>query len=103
MFYIFIFPAILKNKNIAQLIRDVLSDLLSDDHSPRLQETVNHILATISCHAAVRAHHKLTIPEMSALLRDMETTENSGCCNHGRPTWTKLSMQQLDKLFLRGQ
>ena len=96
-------PAILKNKNIEQLIRDVLSDLLSDDHSPRLQETVNHILATISCHAAVRAHHKLTIPEMSALLRDMETTENSGCCNHGRPTWTKLSMQQLDKLFLRGQ
>lgn len=96
-------PAILKNKNIEQLIRDVISDLLVDDNSQRLQETANHILATISCHAAVRAHHKLTIPEMSALLRDMETTENSGCCNHGRPTWTKLSMQQLDKLFLRGQ
>jgi DNA mismatch repair protein MutL len=96
-------PIILKNKDIEQLIRDVLTDLLVGHPSRRLQETVNAILGTIACHAAVRAHHKLTIPEMEALLRDMETTENSGCCNHGRPTWTKMSLQELDKLFLRGQ
>jgi DNA mismatch repair protein MutL len=96
-------PMILKNKDIQQLVRDVITDLLVDNHSRRLQESVNAILGTIACHAAVRAHHKLTLPEMASLLRDMETTENSGCCNHGRPTWTKMSMQQLDKLFLRGQ
>ena len=96
-------PIILKNKNIEQLIRDVIADLLADQNSRRIEESINHILATIGCHDAVRAHHKLTIPEMNALLRDMETTENSGCCNHGRPTWTAMSMQQLDKLFLRGQ
>lgn len=96
-------PVILKNKNIEQLVRDVLSDLIADNTSDRLQHTINHILATIACYAAVRAHHKLTLAEMSALLRDMETTKNSGCCNHGRPTWTALSLRELDKLFLRGQ
>lgn len=96
-------PLILKNKDVPQLLRDAIADLLTHDHTKRLQENVNAILGTIACHAAIRAHHKLTLPEMAALLRDMETTENSGCCNHGRPTWTKMSMQQLDKLFLRGQ
>lgn len=96
-------PLILKNKDIEQLVRDVISDLLTHQQSRRLQESVNAILGTIACHAAVRAHHKLTIPEMTSLLRDMEQTENSGCCNHGRPTWTKLTLKELDKLFLRGQ
>lgn len=96
-------PSILKNKPIAQLVRDVIADLLVHQSDRRLNETINHILATVACHAAVRAHHKLTIPEMAALLRDMEHTDNSGCCNHGRPTWTELPLPALDKLFLRGQ
>lgn len=96
-------PSILKNKDIEQLCRDVIADLLVHQSDRRLAETINHILATVACHAAIRAHHKLTIPEMAALLRDMENTDNSGCCNHGRPTWTELSMPALDKLFLRGQ
>lgn len=96
-------PSMLKKKDVAQLVRDVLADWVANGKSERLQENVNHILATVACHAAVRAHHRLTIPEMNQLLRDMETTENSGCCNHGRPTWTQLSMKALDQLFLRGQ
>lgn len=96
-------PSILKKKDVAQLIRDVLADWVANDKSQRLQENVNHILATVACHAAIRAHHRLTIAEMNQLLRDMEMTENSGCCNHGRPTWTQLSMKALDQLFLRGQ
>ncbi len=96
-------PLLLKNKDIAQLIKDVLADLVVHNHSRRLEESINAILGTMACHAAVRAHHKLTITEMAALLRDMETTENSGCCNHGRPTWTAISLHELDKLFLRGK
>lgn len=97
-------PSILKKKDVAQLVRDVIADWIANHgKSRRLQESVNHVLATVACHSAVRAHHRLTIPEMNQLLRDMESTENSGCCNHGRPTWTQLSMKALDQLFLRGQ
>lgn len=97
-------PSILKQKDVAQLVRDVIADLIANHgKSRRLQESVNHVLATVACHAAVRAHHRLSITEMNQLLRDMESTENSGCCNHGRPTWTQLSMKALDQLFLRGQ
>lgn len=96
-------PAILKGKALEQLLRDIISDLLTDETSMRLQKHVNHILATVACHAAFRAHHRLTLVEMEQLLRDMETTPNSGCCNHGRPTWAQLSMKELDGLFLRGR
>lgn len=96
-------PLLLKEAQIESLIRDVLSDLLADENASRLKEHLNTTLGTMACHAAVRAHHRLSITEMNAVLRDMEHTENSGQCNHGRPTWVQFSMQELDKHFLRGR
>ncbi len=96
-------PALLKNVNMAQLVHDVLADLIEKGDSSRIHEQTNEILATIACRSSAHAHRRLTIPEMNALLRDMEKTDRSGQCNHGRPTWTQLSMKELDKLFLRGR
>jgi DNA mismatch repair protein MutL len=96
-------PALMYNTDMETLIRDVLADLAQHGLSYRMQDHGKHILGTIACHSAVRAHRRLTIDEMNALLRDMERTENSGVCNHGRPTWVELSTNELDKFFLRGQ
>ena len=96
-------PQMLADGPLDQLIRDVITDLLEHGESSRLQERINHLLGTLACHTAVRANHQLTVPEMNALLRQMENTDHAGQCNHGRPTCVELSLQELDKLFLRGR
>jgi len=96
-------PALLSASDIEALVRDILSDLQEHGDSRRVETSVNEVFSTIACHGSVRANRRMTTDEMNALLREMELTERSGQCNHGRPTWIPISLDELDKLFLRGR
>ena len=96
-------PVLLYDTDIEGLVRDVLSDMLEQGDSRRVEISINEMLSTMACHGSVRANRRMTIDEMNALLREREITERSGQCNHGRPTWIEVALDELDKLFLRGR
>ena len=96
-------PVALAGEDVAGVLADALADLGAGGTAHRIDVSQNELLANIACRSAVRAHRQLSIPEMNALLRDMERTERSGQCSHGRPTWTRLTLAELDRIFLRGR
>lgn len=96
-------PVLLQRDNAERLVQDLLAELVVYGNSRRINESINEVLASMACHGSVRANRRLSVMEMNALLREIEVTERSGQCNHGRPTWTQLAMHQLDGMFLRGQ
>jgi len=96
-------PAILDTADIEGVVSSLIQDLALDGSSHHLEAAADRFLGTLACRSAIHAHRRLTLPEMNTLLRQMEATERANQCNHGRPTWTRLSLPQLDQLFLRGR
>ena len=96
-------PAMLKQAHAEAAARDVLHELREYGATRALTERRNELLSTLACHSAVRANQQLTLPEMNGILREMERTERSGQCNHGRPTWFQISIDELDAMFMRGK
>ncbi|MEO1202750.1 MAG: DNA mismatch repair endonuclease MutL [Pseudomonadota bacterium] len=96
-------PTLLRDADAEAMLRDVLSDIAEAGSSSRVDDACDDYLATLACHTSVRANRRLTESEMNALLREMESTERADQCNHGRPTWTSITMSELDRLFLRGR
>jgi DNA mismatch repair protein MutL len=96
-------PALLSHTDVGALVRDVLGDLAEHGSSARVEDRSNELMGTLACRTAVRANRAMTISEMNALLREMERTDHADQCNHGRPTWTRISLSELDRLFLRGR
>src|SRR5581483_6551864 len=96
-------PALLAGDNVSEIVKAVVRDLDLDADAHHLDGAADKFLGTLACRTAIHAHRRLTVPEMNALLRQMEVTERANQCNHGRPTWTRLSLPELDQLFLRGR
>jgi DNA mismatch repair protein MutL len=96
-------PALLIGENVAGIVTSVVRDLETEANGHHLDGAADRFLGTLACRTAVHAHRRLTVPEMNALLRQMESTDRANQCNHGRPTWTRLSLPELDQLFLRGR
>ncbi len=96
-------PAMLPREDIGALIHDVIADVAGEGAAHHLDGATDRLLGTIACRSAIHAHRRLTLPEMNALLRQMEQTPRADQCNHGRPTWTQVSLQELDRMFLRGR
>jgi DNA mismatch repair protein MutL len=96
-------PALLTGENIGEIVTSVIRDMETDVHGHHLDGAADQFLGTLACRTAIHAHRRLTLPEMNSLLRQMESTDRANQCNHGRPTWTRLSLPELDQLFLRGR
>ena len=96
-------PAMLARLDVRALIRDILDDLADQGASDRLRGRLDAVLSSMACHGSVRSGRRMTAEEMNALLRDMEATPDADFCNHGRPTWFRLTLEELDRWFMRGQ
>jgi len=96
-------PALLPREDVASLVRDVISGVAGDGAAHHLDSATDRLLGTVACRSAIHAHRRLTLHEMNALLRQMEVTPRADQCNHGRPTWTQVTLGELDRMFLRGR